>query len=250
MTTENPTAMDGQHAIVFAFVNKETQVCGYTWLIEWSTTSFYIKSQFPPLQSMKVSLHGPDPKHPGKQHLRFGFTSPDQVEKAVKAGGGWSIDGSDGPPFRFSGRSVNDYAAHIVRFSAEPDMFTGVPSAPLPKGKQKATLQGRVPAPAPGKVAHVDLYLSLGEPYWPDEQQARERNAGMGPIFNDAGMSLTAVVAHRDVTSEPDPHGDVRGDRPLSQCSRGIGAAVDKTSLLWLCEKMIPVKLLDTTPPK
>ena len=142
MTTENPTAMDGQHAIVFAFVNKETQVCGYTWLIEWSTTSFYIKSQFPPLQSMKVSLHGPDPKHPGKQHLRFGFTSPDQVEKAVKAGGGWSIDGSDGPPFRFSGRSVNDYAAHIVRFSAEPDMFTGVPSAPLPKGKQKATSRG------------------------------------------------------------------------------------------------------------
>ncbi len=120
----------------------------------------------------------------------------------------------------------------------------------VPQGKQKATLQARIPAPPPGGVAHVDLYLTVGEPYWPNEQQARERNAGMGPIFNDAGMSLTAVVAHRDVTSEPDPHGDVRGDTPLGQCARGIGASVDQTSLLWLCEKMIPVKLLDTTPPK
>jgi hypothetical protein len=134
--------MDGQHAIVFVFVNKETLICGYTWLIEWSTTSFYIKSQFPPLQSMKVSLHGPDPKHPGKQHLRFDFAGPDQIAKAVRAGGGWSIDGSDGPPFRFSGRFVNDYAAHIVRFSAEPDMFTGVPSAPHRRAGRKQRCRG------------------------------------------------------------------------------------------------------------
>lgn len=243
--------MDGQHAIVFSVVNKETQICSYTSLIEWSTTSFYIKSQFPPLQSMKVSLHGPDPKHPGKQHLRFDFTSPDQVSKAAKAGGGWSADLSDGPPFKFSGRQVNDQAAHIVRFSAASDMFTkGVPSAPPPKVKQKATLHARVPAPSPGKVAHVDLYLSLADPYWPDEQLARERNAGMGPISNDANMNLTAVIAHRDVTSEPDPFGEVRGDTPLDQCTRGIGAAVDATGLLWLCEKMIPVKMLGAAPPK
>ncbi|MGO9103449.1 MAG: hypothetical protein ACLP9Y_29920 [Mycobacterium sp.] len=83
------TAMDGQDAIVFFVLNKETQIWGYSWLIEWSTTSFYIKSQLPTLQSMKVSLHGPDPNHSGKQHLRFDFAHPDQVEKAVKAGGGW-----------------------------------------------------------------------------------------------------------------------------------------------------------------
>ena len=245
------TAMDGQHAIVFSIVNKETQICGYTWLIEWSTTSFYIKSQFPPLQSMKVSLHGPDPKHPGKQHLRFDFTSPDQVAIAVKAGGGWSLDLSDGPPFQFSGRQVNDHAAHIVRFSAESDMFTkGVPSAPPPKPKQKATLHAGVPAPSPGKVAHVDLYLSLANPYWPNEQQARQQNAGMGPISSAANMNLTAVVTHRVVTSEPDPHGDVRGNTPLDQCTRGIGAAVDETGLLWLCEKMIPITMLGRPTPQ
>jgi hypothetical protein len=86
--------------------------------------------------------------------------------------------------------------------------------------------------------------------YWPDEQEARERNAGMGPIANAANMNLTAVVMHRDVDSEPDPFGDVRGDTPLDQCTRGLGAAVDATSLLWICEKMIPVAKLGTTLPK
>jgi hypothetical protein len=168
----------------------------------------------------------------------------------VKACGGWSLDLSDGPPFNFNGRQVNDHAAHIVRFSAESDMFTnGIPSAPHPNLKQKATLHARVPAPAPGAVVHVDLYLSLADPYWPNEEHARERDAGMGPISNAAGMNLTAVITHRDVTSEPDPHGDVRGDTPLDQCTRGIGAAVDDTSLLWLCEKMIPVNLFGATPP-
>jgi hypothetical protein len=246
------TAMDGQNAIVFFVLNKETQIWGYSWLIEWSTTSFYIKSQFPPLQSMKVSLHGPDPKHPGKQHLRFDFTSPGQVAKALKAGGGWSKDLSDGPPFNFTGRQVNDHAAHIVRFSSEWDMFSsGIPpAADGPKLKQKATLHGRVPAPSLGQVVHVDLYLSLADPYWPYEQEAREGNAGMGPISNAANMNLTAVITHRDVASEPDPFGDVRGSVPLDQCTRGMAAAVDESSLLWLCEKMIPVNRLGTIPPK
>jgi hypothetical protein len=59
-----------------------------------------------------------------------------------------------------------------------------------------------------------------------------------------------AVIRYRRQPSEPDPHGDVRGAAPLDQCTRGIGMAVDQTSLLWLCEKMIPVKMLGTTPRK
>jgi hypothetical protein len=62
----------------------------------------------------------------------------------------------------------------------------------------------------------------------------------MGPITNASGMNLTAVVVQRSVASQPDPYGDLRGDAPLDQCTRGIGASVDETSLLWLCEKIIP----------
>lgn len=90
-------------------------------------------------------------------------------------------------------------------------------------------------------VAHVDVYLSLGDPYWPNEASALAASAGMGPITNAIGMNLTAVSVKRPVTLEPDPYGDVRGDTPLDQCVRGVAAVVDETSLLWLCEKVVPV---------
>ena len=63
--------MQQQHAIEFFFLAKATSLWEFHWLIEWSTSSFYVKCLHPRLQSAKVSLHGPDPKHPGKQHLRF-----------------------------------------------------------------------------------------------------------------------------------------------------------------------------------
>src|SRR6202035_3536276 len=94
-------------------------------------------------------------------------------------------------------------------------------------------------------VSHVDLYLSTGDPYWPDEEAARAAKAGMGPITNSIGMNLTAITVRRPVTLEPDPHGDLRSDTPLDQCTRGMAGAVDETGLVWLCEKLIPVGDLD-----
>jgi hypothetical protein len=87
--------------------------------------------------------------------------------------------------------------------------------------------------------------LSLGEPYWPNEASARAAGAGMGPITNAIGMNLTAVAVMRPVTLQPDPFGDVRCDTPLDQCVRGVAAVVDETSLLWLCEKLVPITEFD-----
>jgi hypothetical protein len=80
------TNMDGQNAIVFFMNDRQTGVCGYTWYIESHRTSFYIKSTFKPMQMTKVSVHGPDPNHIGKQHFRLDFTGPDEARKAVNAG--------------------------------------------------------------------------------------------------------------------------------------------------------------------
>jgi hypothetical protein len=114
--------MQQQHAIEFFFIEKATALWGFHWLIEWSTSSFYIKCLHPGFQSAKVSLHGPDPKHPGRQHLRFDLDKPEMVDRATRAGGCWS-SGSDPLPYYFTGRQVSDHAAHIVRFSAEWDTF-------------------------------------------------------------------------------------------------------------------------------
>jgi hypothetical protein len=233
--------MQQQHAIEFFFIEEASSLWGFHWLIEWSTSSFYIKCLHPALQSAKVSLHGPDPKHPGRQHLRFDLDKPDKVAKAKKAGGLWA--GSDPLPYYFAGRQVNDHAAHIVRFSAGWDTF--IKGAPGPGGskgpREKSTFKAILRAPEKDHVAHVDVFLSMGDPYWPDEAKARAAGAGMGPITNAIGMNLTAVAVRRPVTLQPDPCGDVRGDVPLDQCVRGVSAVVDETSLLWLCEKVIPV---------
>ena len=66
--------MDEHQAIeFFAATNDGTAIDGWHWLLEWSTTSFYIKSMNPAMQAAKVSIHGPDPKpqHRGKHRFRF-----------------------------------------------------------------------------------------------------------------------------------------------------------------------------------
>ena len=60
------SSMDGQDAIVFCIMDKATAVCGYTWFIESHSTSFYIKSTMRAMQSVKVSVHGPDSNHIGQ----------------------------------------------------------------------------------------------------------------------------------------------------------------------------------------
>jgi hypothetical protein len=154
---------------------------------------------------------------------------------------------SDPLPYYFSGRQVSDHAAHIARFSAEWDTFVmGAPSNTGSRGpRQKSTFRALVRAPEKDHVRHVDIYLSFGDPYWPNEAAVRAAHAGMGLITNAIGMNLTAVITQRPVTAEPEPHGDVRGDTPLDQCVGGLAAAVDETGLLWFCEKLIPITAFD-----
>jgi hypothetical protein len=241
--------MNGEHAIVFSILDRAAGIAGYTWLIEWSTTSFYIKSTYRPLQMTKLSIHLPDPNHVGKQHFRLDFDHEDPATKAVRAGGGWSVEAMQLPLY-FEGRRVNKRTVHIVRFSAEWDMYVkGIPSAPTPTVKQKATLHAVVAAPPPEKVAHVDLFVSSVRPYWENERKARARDAGMGPIVNSAGFYLTAINYQWPVADRPDPFGDLRGDEPLDQCVRGIAERLDPSGFLWVCEKMIPRSTVAPTSP-
>jgi hypothetical protein len=64
-------------------------------------------------------------------------------------------------PLYFEGKRINKRTVHVVRFSAEAGMYAkGIPSAPTPSRKEKATLHASLAAPPFGKVAHVDLFLS------------------------------------------------------------------------------------------
>jgi hypothetical protein len=242
--------MNGEHAIDFVTHDRASNVAGYAWLVEWSTTSFYIKSTFKPMQLLKVTLHLSDPKHLGKQHFRLDFDHPDPAGKAYAAGGAWVTTDGLQLPLYFSGRQVNKRAVHIVRFSAEWNMFVqGVPTAPMPSPKQKATFHARIEAPSQPKVSHVDLFLSNVRPYWPNEKKVRRDNAGMGPLANSTGQYLTAVSYQQPATEQPDPLGDVRKGVPLDQCVRGVASGLDPSGFLWMCEKMIPRSEFNASSP-
>jgi hypothetical protein len=244
--------MDGQNAFVFCVHDKQTGVVGYTWYIESHRTSFYIKSTMKALQTVKVSVHGPDPNHIGKQHFRLDWTNPKEAQKAINAGGGWFADGAP-LPFEFKGRPVNKRTVHLARFSFESNMFRkGMQRGPDPVTMSKATLHGRIDAPPDGRVTHVELYLSRVRPFWRNskELEIRAANAGIGPLTNDAGMFLTGIVDRLDAaTAQRDPFGDVSEGLPSDQLTRGVAAAVDQTGLLWICEKMMPRSKVKSTPP-
>lgn len=242
--------MNGERAIVFFVHDRVSNVAGYTSLIEWSTSSFYVKSTYKPLQLMKVSLHGPDPKHIGKQHFRFDFDHSKPAGKAAAAGGSWVSTNGVQLPLYFPGRRVNKRTLHVVRFSAEGDLFAkGVPTAPMPTAQQKATLHARLEAPPLSKVSHVDLFLSNVRPYWGNEAKVRSRDAGMGPLENSAGQYLTAINYQVSATKEPDPFGDVRNGVPLDECIRGIASAVDPSGFLWMSEKLMPRSQFSSASP-
>jgi hypothetical protein len=236
--------MSQQHAIEFLAAENGTGIDGWHWLIEWSTTSFYIKSMNPALEQAKVSLHGPDPKHPGKQHFRYGLESDLKlIDKSKRAGGRWVTNVSQLPAY-FSGRQVTDHAGHVIRYCVEREAFVGdaPPAGGSKRPKAKATFKAIVPVPREGRVTYVDIYLSFGEPHWPDETGARAAHSGIGLITNSAGIHLTVVVEDRTAATQPNPCGDTRGDIPANECFRGLATAIDESGVLWLCDKLIPMR--------
>jgi hypothetical protein len=234
-----PTSMSGEHAVLFAVGDRAKGKYGYTYLAEWSTESFYLKSTWAPMQATKVSIHGPSAEHPDTYLYKADLEHDRVLRRAERAGCAWYAEQE--LPIVFPGRRVNDVTEHVLRYAVSSEMFDAeVPSAFAPKTRQKATVSVLIPIPAAGHTAFVDFYVSRREPYWVDEDLLRRCNAGLGPLTNSAGMHLTAVSTQVPIADYPDPFGDIRGDTPIDQCVRGCGEKTDDSGLLWICEKLIP----------
>lgn len=245
--------MDEHRAIEFLWATSDgTAIDSWHWLIETSTTSFYIKSMNRAMQGAKVTIHGPDARYPGEDHYRFDVIRTPEMEvdqkaanRSARAGGRWLTDSNDLPHY-FTGRRVADNVDHVVRLSTGHDVF--VAGAPPAGGsdwpKEKATMRGLLPIPAEGFVVHVDVFLRYDSergPYWPHSEEAiRAQRAGLGFMTNSLDWKLSVVVFQRRADEEPDPCGDLRDDTPLDRCRRGYAAIVEDDGLLWLCEKLIP----------
>lgn len=230
MSSAGTQARPPLQKILFLVEDSRRRRRSYSWRIWSGGTSFYIKSTYAQFNDMKVSLHGPDPRH-RTPWLKFGDESSAPPTEA-------GFLGRQNLPLSFTGNHISRDVRHVMRFRHDWTMFhADVHTAPDPKRIRKpGTAQGAVcPPPAQMYAVDVDLFLCDGKPSWPDEARARRDNAILGPLQNDSGQFLTGVVFHNlalDTTPEC-----VTASKPGEgdQIIRGLGLGVHK-NVLWINE--------------
>lgn len=240
----------GRGALYFCVGSRQSKMCSYSWRIWWGRTSFYIKARDQAaFADLKVSLHGPDERHsaPGFKIERDAPRGQDAP--AIE---GLVVSPPDWLPCWYSGRPVTEDVRHAIRFRFSYNIFRrGYPSAPSPRDVTAKDVAGLVPPPNHElNAVDVDLYVSTGHPYWPNERKARRDNACLGPLLNEAGQYLSAVVKLQSTALHPTPR-LAQGTRPNSNEDRvrGIGATVDNTGLLWICEQWLSRSALGGEQP-
>jgi hypothetical protein len=214
----------------------------YSWSILAGGTSFYVKPLLPAMQTMKVSLHGPDPA----RGLRGGYElEPDRgADAAVEAAGGAFFEWVDLPDqLWFPGHEVAPCVDLVLRFRFGYDLFTSdaVTAEPPRRAPRPSDVAGLIPPPSAGRAVDVNVYVCHRVPFWPHEQRARRDNACLGPLVNKAGQHLTAVIFDESVEREPSPvpaRAPVgpTGTPALTDRVRGVSAALDRRGFLWVHE--------------
>jgi hypothetical protein len=234
-----PGGPRGRGAIYFCVGNRSTNMCSYVWRLWWDRTSFYLTTRDQEMfANLKVSLHGPDDRYasPG---LKIGFHRAVPGQEPPPTNGVLVIS-PNWLPHWFSGHSISDAVAHVLRFRFSFDLFRrGYPSAPLPKEVKKTAFAAVFPPPTwELAVTDVDFYLSKARPYWPLPSRARKNQARLGPLQSDAGDYLTAVAVHRSTIQQPTPL-LAQAPRPsgMEDRLRGISTTVDGNGVLWICER-------------
>lgn len=211
---------------------------GYAWRLWSSRTSFYLKARTPGVRHLKLSVHGDDPRHPGGGGLKIGMDTEEDYQGAVAS---QSLIGirSGSWPIWFPGKHLVPGSLLVARLRWTWDACTRLPPAPSPGELAKGATGLAAPPPLePGDAVDVDLILTEGRPYWPNETRARADNACIGPLRNDADQWLTGTVVKRLASHTPPPEHGVapmptgRGDE-----LRGMSASIDPDGFLWLLEQ-------------
>jgi len=226
-----------------------TGALGFTWRMWPSRTSFYLKSRAPGLRHLKLSLHGDDPRHPLGGGFKVAIDDEDGYRQAIvnreilsTRTGAW--------PIWFPGRQIADNAMLVARLRWTWDACARLGVAPSPGELKKGATGLYAPAPPqPGDAVDVDLVVSDGRPYWPQESKARKDNACLGPLKNEAGQWLTGTVIKR-IASHYAPPAHAVGPRPIDSTdeTRAMAVAVDPDGFLWMIEQRMSRSALVSAP--
>ena len=189
----------------FLVGSRSTNRYSFTWRIGSRLTSFYIKPLHPALQEIKISLHGPDSRHP---RPGYKFELDEKASERVQSAGGVLMKQVAFEDKQwFPGFAVRPGVDLVLRLRFPWDFDKSAVSAdppPDPKASDHAVL---MPTPVRGYAVDVDIYVCHKKPFWPNEEQARKDNAC--PIANTARQSLTAVTVHRLILAVSSPRAAV-----------------------------------------
>lgn len=216
----------------------------HAWRVWARSTSFYIKPRDRRIGHYKISLHGIDPRHP-EPGWKLGFDGEPRRDHLVVGDRAKSAQW-------YPGAAVAENVSLVLRiripwFSMSRSVPNGVSGRPLKSGH----VGHLVPAPALWYSTDVDIYVSDGEPYWPNPQTIARDNAGMGPLANTAGQILTAVNVHQSVADSPLPVGvDTFAPRRGERVVRGIYAGIPVGERFpWIVETPMAASAFDAKGP-
>lgn len=223
----------------------------FNWRIWAHGTSFYLAVRQREMSEMKISLHGPDPRPGMEPVFRLGLDSSFQRQDDVTYGA-LVVNGSDpGWPIKFTAQMITSKVRRVVRFSYPAEMFgphapNGLQVNASKKKRGNDYRQAKFTAPGAGGL-YVDLYIAepAVDPYWEDPVLTEQSNAGLGPLVNAAGQSLTLVAKSVDDPHLHDPNWqDVSNEdiEVMSQSAvvRALVMNKSSTGLLWIREKIAP----------
>lgn len=225
------------------------QYLSFNWRIWAHGTSFYMKVNHPSMSEMKISLHGPDPRPDKTPFFRLGPDSSFSANEDVQYGSLFA-GAQSGWPITFTGQRITSRVRRVIRFSFSSEMFTeGAPNGlpvSLSKGAKKLGQHARFTVPLDAGL-FVDLYIADPgvDPYWQDKEETRAANAGVGPIVNDAGQTLTVVANKTTSPHRRDPNWQQVSDDDIKEIAAGktiraIALNSDDNGLLWITEKIAP----------
>lgn len=242
--------------IVVAFSTSDSRPLGNIWRITAKSTDFYLEPTSPP-RAFHLSVHGPNSRFPAGH--RFHLKVDGRAAAAADRRGdflvhdvpseGYAFDGTELAPGVFRVARIRwNWDLQRPRYRSAAANTSRIPD--ITHNRTGARLSHQLP---PNGAADIDLVISYGEPYWPHPENSIRDNARLGPLYNNAGMCLTATSYRRSQTTDPAPVGLVprlpeRGEDP----NRIMGAAPGPAApadMYWFVESITSRQVIDASRP-
>lgn len=238
--------------ILLALTAGQTPPLGNIWRITGKKSDFYLDTLGAAGDTMHISLHGPQGN---LADHRFHLRVDRRATRDARASGHFIEHMVPSKGEHFRGRKVAENAYQVVRLRwrwhlQRPRFRRAAVSGNAPEireGQSGRKLDAKLKE---NSAWDVDVFVAYGEPYWPWELSPRTGDPHMGPVWNGAGLCLTATSVHRAESLYPSPEHLVprlpsREETPNRLTCGGLGPN-GEDDMYWFVETITARELLES----